>query len=106
MGNQEIGTRIKQLREAQNRSRSAFASQVGISAKHLYEIEMGKRNFSVPILARFAQVLSVSCDYIVFGEDTNAAGNMYATGVAGMSAKQWERMRYILGLLYEMCDVR
>ena len=45
-----------------------------ISAKFLYEIEMGKKGFSADILCRISRALSVSCDYIMLGEGTGSRG--------------------------------
>ena len=55
----QIGKRIRELRKQQNSTREGLAEKAGISAKFLYEIETGKKGFSIDILG---------CDYIVFGE--------------------------------------
>lgn len=68
MSNIQIGKRIQKLRELQNYSREGFAEEVGISAKFLYEIENGKKGLSANSLAKIAKKLSVSCDYIMYGE--------------------------------------
>lgn len=64
----DIGERIKYLRESNNYTRDAFGEKIGISAKFLYEIEMGKKGFSADTLVKIAQALSVSCDYIMLGQ--------------------------------------
>lgn len=43
----EIGFRIMQLRNQQNISRERLADMANISQKFLYEIEFGKKGFSV-----------------------------------------------------------
>ena len=65
----QIGERIRELREIQHYTREYFAEKIDISSKFLYEIETGKKGFSVDILKRMSEVLSVSCDYILLGED-------------------------------------
>ena len=62
------GDRIRELREAKHYTREALANEVGISTKFLYEIERGRRSFSAVNLLGLAQALSVSCDYIMLGE--------------------------------------
>ena len=62
------GDRIRQLREAKHYTRDRLAQEVGITSKFLYEIEKGRRNFSAINLVGLAQALSVSCDYIMLGE--------------------------------------
>ncbi len=49
-------------------AREAFAEVIEISSKFLYEIEIGKKSFSVDILYRISKALEVSCDYIIVGE--------------------------------------
>lgn len=62
------GDRIRQLREAKHYTRDKLADEVGITSKFLYEIEKGRRSFSAINLVGLAQALSVSCDYIMLGE--------------------------------------
>lgn len=65
----EIGKRIKELRERNHLTRESFAEKIGISSKYIYEIEKCGKNFSVDILLRMVKILSVSCDYIMKGND-------------------------------------
>ena len=62
------GDRIRQLREAKHYTRDRLADEVGITSKFLYEIEKGRRSFSAINLVGLARALSVSCDYIMLGE--------------------------------------
>lgn len=66
----EVGERIALLRIQNNYTREAFAGQIKISPKFLYEIETGKKGFSIKVLYNISKVLSVSCDYIIYGKDT------------------------------------
>lgn len=102
----QIGERIRELREIQNYTRESFAEKVDISAKFLYEIEVGKKNFSADTLCRIAKALSVSCDYIMFGEDTKHRSTEQIICVLEMlEPKQISKIRDILKLLYDMCDI-
>lgn len=69
--NCEIGSRIQQLRKMNGYTRENFAAKIDISSKFLYEIEKGQKGFSVQILSRIAKELSVTCDYIVSGNNAN-----------------------------------
>ena len=64
-----IGERIAFLRTQKNYTREAFACRINISPKFLYEIETGKKGFSIQILYNISKELSVSCDYIISGTD-------------------------------------
>lgn len=65
----EVGARVALLRTQHNYTREAFAALIKISPKFLYEIETGKKGFSIKTLYNISKTLSVSCDYIIFGED-------------------------------------
>ena len=65
----EIGGRIKNLRKINHYTREELAEIAGISPKFLYEIESGRKGFSAETLVKISMSLSVSCDYIMFGEN-------------------------------------
>lgn len=106
MSNVKIGERIRQLREIQNFSRENFAEKVDISSKFLYEIETGKKGFSADTLCRISQALSVSCDYIMFGEEKESRRMQEMLSIFEiLEPYQINRMQSILKILYEMCNV-
>ena len=103
MSNSQVGERIRELRELQNYTREAFAEKVDISAKFLYEIEVGKKGFSAETLCRISKALSVSCDYIMLGEDNTHRGNEKIICVLEtLDPKQISKLQDIIKILYEM----
>lgn len=64
----EAGGRIRSIRKSRGMTRDALAEKAGISSKFLYEIEQGKKRFSAETLCRIANILEVSCDYIMSGK--------------------------------------
>ena len=103
MSNIEVGARIRELREIQNYTREGLAEKVDISAKFLYEIEMGKKGFSADTLCR---ILSVSCDYIMLGEDAGSGGKEKIICVLEkLEPKQTSKIQDILKILSELCEV-
>lgn len=64
----KVGGRIKKIRTKKSKTRQEFADMLGVSVKHIYEIETGKTNFSVDLLKKICTELSVSSDYIMFGK--------------------------------------
>ncbi len=56
------------MREYIGLTREELAERAGISEKFLYEIELGKKGFSVTTLKKLTEALGVSSDYIIFGE--------------------------------------
>ena len=105
MSNKHAGERIRDLRETQNYTREAFAEKVEISEKFLYEIEVGKKGFSADTLCRIANALSVSCDYIMLGEEKEHRGMEKIICVLEMvEPKQRSKMQDIVKILYDMCE--
>lgn len=105
MSDIHIGERIRELREKQNYTREALAEKVDISAKFLYEIEVGKKGFSADTLKRMSIALSVSCDYIMFGEENKHCGSeQIICALESMKPEQVYYIQNILKILYEMCE--
>ena len=76
----EVGRRIYNLRSQHQYTRSYLASQVNISPKFLYEIENGRKGFTVQVLLNLADIFGTSCDYLVRGEaskDTDSDAMIY-----------------------------
>ena len=105
MSNKGAGERIRELRELQNYTREVFAEKVDISEKFLYGIEVGKKGFSADTLCRISQVLSVSCDYIMLGEEKEHRGMEKVICVLEtIGPKQRSKVQDVLKMLSEMCD--
>ncbi len=106
MSNNEVGARIRELREIRNYTREVLAERVGISAKFLYEIEIGKKGFSAETLCKLARELAVSCDYIMSGEDrVSDARERIVCALEKLEPVQTSKIQDILKILYEMCDI-
>ncbi len=76
--NAQIGKRVKQAREAAELTQERLAELTDITPQYLSSVERGTVGLSVPILMRLCSVLSVSSDFILVGETTQAD----VTGVA------------------------
>lgn len=105
MASIQIGERIRELREIQGYTREGLAEKVDISAKFLYEIEVGKKSFSADTLCRMAKALSVSCDYIMLGEETeHRSAEKVICVLETLGPKQVSRMQDVLKILSQLCD--
>lgn len=105
MSSIEVGERIRELRESQNYTREGLAEKVDISAKFLYEIEVGKKGFSADTLCRMSQALSVSCDYIMYGEEKeHRSAEKIICVLEMLEPKQVSKVQDILKLLCDMCN--
>ena len=104
MSDRYIGERIRELREIQCYTREALAEKVDISSKFLYEIETGKKGFSADVLCRLSRALSVSCDYIMMGEEVSNQGSVQINCLLeSLGRQQVSRIRNVLLLLSDMC---
>lgn len=98
-----IGRRIQQIREKQHYSREALAEKIDISSKFLYEIEKGKKSFSVEILIRLSDLLNVSCDYILTGRDRSVVEKTYFEDISALDGEQREYAKEVITLLGKIC---
>ena len=68
-------------------------------------IESGKKGFSSEILCKIARKFTVSCDYIMYGEEQSLkiSEKMYCI-LKQVETKQIIKIQSILKLLIEICD--
>lgn len=64
---QEIGVRIKMLRENSNLSQRRFALMIGMNRTYLSGVENGLRNISITNLQKIANGLGVSLEDLFRG---------------------------------------
>ena len=69
----KMGRRIRTQREAIHMSRVELASKLGLSSKFVADIEYGEKGLSIHTLYRMTQILNLSADYILAGDQ--AAGD-------------------------------
>ena len=64
-----IGNRIFTLRTNAKLSQEKLAEKLGVSHRHLGDLERGSSNGSVKILIDIAEYFHVSMDYLLLGRD-------------------------------------
>lgn len=77
-----IGNRIYNLRCEHQYTRAYLAGKVHISPKFLYEIETGRKGFTVQVLTNLASIFGTSCDYLIRGiseETSDPKSRIYKT---------------------------
>ena len=67
-----IGGRIRKQREYLGLTREQFAEKLDITPKFCSDIELGLKGMSVPTLCKIAETLSLSTDYILYGQSREA----------------------------------
>lgn len=68
---EEIGNRIKSIREGMNMSKEEFARLLGVSGQYLGVVERGKSCLSIEKLEKLCNISHLSADFILFGKDYN-----------------------------------
>lgn len=61
--------RIRRTREEMGYTREKFAEKLDVSVSYLAELERGRTGISVKMLIKVCNVLGLSADYILFGEE-------------------------------------
>ena len=84
---EEIGKRIKNIREEMNMSKESFAKLLGISGQYLGIVERGKSYLSIEKLKILCDITNLSADYILFGKDNNIT-NDTQKALSGFSDEQ------------------
>ncbi|MEE1008298.1 MAG: helix-turn-helix domain-containing protein [Agathobacter sp.] len=72
-----IGKRIRKVREIKEYSRRVLSGMVGISEKHLYNIEMGKVRVGLGMLINICKALGISSDYIINGNADDSVKKLF-----------------------------
>ena len=62
-------TRIRKAREDLGYTREQFAEKLEVSVSYMAEVERGRTGISVKMLVKICEVLGLSADYVLFGEE-------------------------------------
>lgn len=103
-----FGERLRKRRRIIGMTQEAVAEQVGITLRWYQMIERGENTVSIDTLLGLSRVLSVSVDYLLFGELTNYLKNPYTELIAkiakDLTPEQRENAIRILELFAESCS--
>ncbi len=73
---QDIGARIQAVRRERGLTQDDFANRVGVSRSAVAQWETGRAGQVTGNLSRLAAVLDVSVEYLMYGDDKRAAGEV------------------------------
>ena len=73
---QDIGARIRASREDQGWTQDQLAAAVGVSRSAVAQWETGRTGQITGNLSRIADVLEVNVEYLMYGNDKRAAGEV------------------------------
>ncbi len=61
--------KIRKAREDLGYTREKFAEKLDVSVSYLAEVERGRTGISVKMLIKICDILGLSADYVLFGEE-------------------------------------
>ncbi len=64
---EEMGSRIRQIRKTRNLTQKDLAVLVGVSDRHISAVEKGRENPGIDMLISLCRVLEVTPDYLLLG---------------------------------------
>ena len=73
---QDIGTRIRAVRRERGLTQDELADRVGVSRSAVAQWETGRAGQVTGNLSRIAGVLEVNVEYLMYGDDKRAAGDV------------------------------
>lgn len=96
-----FGERLRRRRKALNLTQEYVSEQVGITLRFYQMIERGEKSVSIDTLISLRKTLSISIDYLLFGELPSE--NPVAEILSSLSPKQREDAVKILELYSNAC---
>lgn len=66
---EDIGLRIKRIRETMGFTKEKLANMLGVSGQYLGMVEHGKGCLSIGKIGKLCQITNLSADYILFGKE-------------------------------------
>lgn len=68
--------RIRKAREEMGYTREKFAELLDVSVSYMAEVERGRTGISVKMLMKICDVLGLSADYVLFGEERSDSARL------------------------------
>lgn len=75
---EQVGKRLRRVREQLGQTREQFAEQAGISPQFLAELENGKKGMSAETLFKICTRFDQSADYLLLGRHSDASDPVLA----------------------------
>lgn len=95
-----IGARIRKQREYMGLNREQLAELLEVTPKFCSDIELGVKGMSVQTLCRLSNVLSLSTDYILFGEKGEIDSREINRMLQQCSPKEYEYAEQLLKVFF------
>lgn len=101
-----FGERLHNRRSKLNFTQEYVADGAGISLRFYQMIERGEKSVSLDTLIRLSGILTVSVDYLLFGNLTCSLENPLTEALRGLSPQQREDAIKIIQLYSKACGAQ
>ena len=98
-----FGERLRSRRNAIKFTQEFVAEQAGIGLRFYQMLERGEKNASLDTLIRLSRTLSISIDYLLFGDLSCTLENPLTDILSALSPQQREDALKILQLYANAC---
>ncbi len=101
-----FGERIRDRRNSIGMTQESVAEQVNISLRFYQMIERGEKSVSLDTLMQISRTLTVSIDYLLFGNLADSLENLLTNILAKLSPQERADAAKILQLYAAACGYR
>ena len=98
-----FGERLRSRRNVLNLTQEYVSDSVGISLRFYQMLERGEKSVSLDTLIRLSKVLTLSVDYLLFGDLPHSLANPMVEVLDGLTQLQREDALKILQLYAKAC---
>ena len=99
-----FGERLRSRRDSLRFTQEYVSGKVGISLRFYQMIERGEKSVSLDTLIRLSKVLTISIDYLLFGDLSYSLDNPLIDILSGLSPQRREDALKILQLFSSACN--
>ena len=96
MNKQEVGEKIRKLREARRMSQNALANEAGVSPTYIYQLERGEKSPTVEYLDHICWGLGVTLEEFF---RTEASASPISDRIASLTLEQKQLLNQFLNSL-------
>ena len=100
--NVEVGRRVRQAREAAGLTQERFAELIGVSPQNISCVERGLADVSLTVLRRMCQILRVSSDTLLMGEQRSNDVDALARRLGQLPPEQFRVVQEVINHVLEL----
>lgn len=92
----QIGMRVKSARKKARYTQEQLAELLNVSAQYISGIERGIVGLSIPILIKICELLQISCDKLLLGEDKSINSTVIVSKIRHLPVEHIKNVENLL----------